>query len=123
MCSDVREQGQASEQSRVGEVISVGKVFLTEEGGDLLLQVTHTGQHGPTTQPADLTEVEQIVVVHVHLVHQYLELEVVKAVGEDGVDNLHHDTHDINDTQGLLLYDAVHLVDGLSVSGSLTVTH
>ena len=43
VCSDVHEQGQASEPSRVGEVISMGKV-LTEEGGDLLLQVAHMGQ-------------------------------------------------------------------------------
>ena len=70
VCSDIREQGQASEPSRVGEVISVGKVLLTEEGGDLLLQVAHTGQHGSMTQPVDLTEVEQVVVVHIHLVHR-----------------------------------------------------
>ena len=97
-------------------MISVGKIFLTGEGGDLLLQVARTGQHGPTTQlVVDLREVEQVVVVHVHLIHQYLELSVLKAMGEDGVDDFHHDRYDINDASrigahGLLVHDAVHLV-------------
>lgn len=72
MYSDVHMQGQESESSQVKEVVSMGKLFLTEEGGDLL-QVAHTGQHGSMTQPVDLTEVEQVIVVHIHLVHQYLE--------------------------------------------------
>ena len=66
--------------------------------------------------------------MHVHLVHQCLELTMVKAAGEDGVDNLQHDRHDINEvgrlsTQGLLVDNAVHLVNGLSVSGGFTVKH
>ena len=43
---------------------------------------------------------------------------MVKAAGEDGVDNLYDYRHDISrvcrlGAQGLLVDDAVHLVDGL----------
>lgn len=63
------EKGQAGEPSWVGEMISVGKVFLTEQGDDML-QVTQMGQHGCMTETADLKEVEQVVVMPLHLVHQ-----------------------------------------------------
>lgn len=63
------EKGQAGELSWVGEVIRVGKVFLTEQGDDLL-QVTQMRQHGCMTETADLKEVEQVVVMPLHLVHQ-----------------------------------------------------
>ena len=92
------------------------------------LQVAHTGQHGPATQPADFTKVEQVAVVGIDLVHQCLELAVVEAAGKYGVDDLHHDRHDVNKigrlgTQRFLVDDAVHLVDGLRVSSCLTVAH
>ena len=51
MRSDICEQGQTSKPLRVGKIISTGEVVLTEEGGDLLLQVAHKGQHGSMTQP------------------------------------------------------------------------
>ena len=126
--SDVREQGKASKPLWVGEVISMGKVLLTEEGADFLLQVAHAGQHGPATQPADFTKVEQVAVVGIDLVHQCLELAVVEAAGKYGVDDLHHDRHDVDKigrlgAQRFLVDDAVHLVDGLRVSSCLTVAH
>ena len=47
---------------------------------------------------------------------------MIQAAGEDGVDNLHHNRHDVNKVgrlgaQSLLVNDAVHLVYGLGVSG------
>lgn len=53
---------------------------------------------------------------------------MVKAAGLDEVDNLHDQRHDISKVgrlgaQGLLLDDGVHLLDRLSVSDSLTLTH
>ena len=103
-----------SEPSRVDELISVGKILLTKKGGDLLVQVTHTGQHGPSTQPANFAKVKQIAVLHVGLVNQCLELAVIQAAGEDGVDNLRHNRHDVNEVgrlgaKSLLVNDAVHL--------------
>ena len=59
---------------RVEELISVGKILLTMKGGDLLLQVTHTGQHGSLTQPVNLANLKEIAVLHVDLVNQCLEL-------------------------------------------------
>ena len=61
--SDVRQKGQASEPSRVEE--------LTNKDCDLLVQVTHTGQHGSLTQPENFAKVKQIAVLHVD---QCLEL-------------------------------------------------
>ena len=43
--------------SRVEELISVGKILLPKKGGDLLLQVTYTGQHGSSTQPVNFAKV------------------------------------------------------------------
>ena len=55
------------------------------------MQVTlHTGQHGSSTQPANFAKVKQIAVLHADLVNQCLELAVIQAAGEDGVDDLHH---------------------------------
>lgn len=79
-----------SKPSWVGEVVSARKDLLMEEGLDLLLQVTHMGQDGPKPQPTDPTEIEQVTVVCIDLIHQYPELAMVKAAKEDGVDNLHH---------------------------------
>ena len=47
-------------------------------------------------------------------------MAVIQAAGEDGVDDLHHNRHDVNEvgrrgTQSLALDDAVQLVYGLSV--------
>ena len=86
------------------------------------------GKHGTTTQPANFAIVKQIAVLHVGLVNQCLELEVIQAAGEDGVDNLHHNRHDVNEVgrlgaKSLLVNDAVHLVYGLGMSGGLTVAH
>ena len=98
-------------------MISVGKILLTKKGGDLLLQVTHTGQHGSSAQPANFAKVKQITV---DLVNQCLKLAVIQAAGEYGVDYLHHNRHDVNEVgrlgaQSLLVNDAVHLVYGLGV--------
>ncbi len=65
-------------------------MLLTKKGGDLLLQVTRMEQHGSSTQPANFAKVKQIAVLHVDLVSQCLELAVIQAAGEDGVDDLHH---------------------------------
>ena len=107
-------------------VCPAAKILLTKKGGDLLLQVAHTGQHGSSTQPANFAKVKQIAVLHFDLVNQCLELAVIQAAGEDGVDNLHHNRHDVNEvgrlgTQSVLVNDAVHLVYGMGVSGGLTV--
>ena len=45
------------------------------------MQVAHTGQHGSSTQPANLAKVKQITV---------MELAVIQAAIEDGVDDLNH---------------------------------
>ena len=76
------------------ELISVWKILLTKKGGDLLVQVAHTGQHGSSasTQPANFAKVKQIAVLHVDLVNQCLELAVIQAAGEDGVDDLNHNS-------------------------------
>ena len=63
MRSDICEQGQTSKPLWVGKIISTKEVLLTEEGGDLLLQVAYVGQHGFMTQPTDLTEVKQLTTV------------------------------------------------------------
>ena len=47
---------------------------------------------------------------------------MVQAAGEDGVDDLDHNRHDINEVgrlgaKSLLVNDAVHLVYGLGVPG------
>ena len=68
MRSDICEQGQTNKPLRVGKMISTGEVLLTEEGGDLLLQVAHAGQHGSMTQPANLTKVKQVTIVCVDFV-------------------------------------------------------
>ena len=47
-------------------------------------------QHGSSTQRANFAKVKQIAVLHVDLVSQCLELAVIQAAGEDGVDDLHH---------------------------------
>ena len=78
----------------------IGKILLTKKGGDLL-------------EPP---------YCNVDLVNQCLELAVIQAVGEDGVDNLHHNRHDVNEVgrlgaQRLLVNDAVLLVYGMGVSG------
>ena len=69
-----------------------------------------------------------MAVLHVGLVNQCLELAVIQAAGENGVDNLHHNRHDVNDVgklgaKSLLVNDAVHLVYGLGMSVGLTVAH
>ena len=51
---------------------------------------------------------------------------MIQAAGEDGVDNLHHNRHDVNEVgrlgaQSLLVNDAVHLVYGMGVSCGITV--
>lgn len=89
------------------------------------MQVVNKGQHGLMTQPADLAEEEQVVNVHADLVHKYLEIVAAKTTGEDGAYDLHHNRHDINEvgrheTHGLLVDTAVHLVNGLGMSSSLT---
>ena len=86
------------------------------------MHVAHTGQLSSSTQPANFAKVKQIDVLHADLVNQCLELAVIQAAGEDGVDNLHHNRHDVNEVgrlgaQSLLVIDAVHLVYGLGVSG------
>ena len=86
------------------------------------MHVAHTGQHGSSTEPANFAKVKQIAVLHVGLVNQCLELAVIQAAGEDGVDDLHHNRHDVNEVGrigalSLLVNDAVHLVYGLSASG------
>ena len=86
------------------------------------------GEHGSSTQPANFAKVKQIAILHVDLVNQCLELAVMQAAGEDGVDDLHHNTHDVNEVgrlgaQSLLVNDAACLVYGLGVSGGLTVAH
>ena len=55
---------------------------------------------------------------------------MVKTAGEDRVDNLHEYRHDISKigrlgAQGLLLEDAVHLVEGLGAHemGQVCFTH
>ena len=42
---------------------------------------------------------------------------MIRAAGEDGVDDLHHNIHDVNEvgrlgTQSLFVNDAVHIVYG-----------
>ena len=76
------------------------------------------GQLGSSTQPANLAKVKQtIAVLHADLVYQCLALAVIQAAGEDGVDDLRHNRHDVNEVgrlgaQSLLVNDAVHLVYG-----------
>ena len=66
------------------------------------MQVAHTGQHGSSTQPANLAKVKQITV---------MELAVIQAaIDEVG----------ILGAQSLLV-NAVHLAYGLGMSGGLTV--
>ena len=86
------------------------------------MRVAHTGQLGSSTQPANFAKLKQIAVRHADLVNQCMELAVIQAAGEDGVDNLHHNRHDVNEVgrvgaKSLLVNDAVHLVYGLGVSG------
>ena len=57
----------------------------------------NTGQHGSSTRPANFEKVKQIAVLHVDLVSQCLELAVIQAAGEDGVDDLHHNRHAVNE--------------------------
>ena len=69
-----------------------------------------------------LSNVKPITVLHADLVNQCLEQAVIQAAGEDGVDDLHHNRHDVNEVgrlgaESLLVNDAVHLVYGLGVSG------
>ena len=94
------------------ELISVGNILLTKKGGDLRAQVSHTGQLGSSPQPANFTKVKQIAILHADLVNQCLGLAMIQAAGEDGVDNLHHNRHDVNEvgrlgTQSLLVNDVV----------------
>ena len=63
-----------------------------KKGGDLLLQVTHTGLRGSSTQPANIAKVKKKI-LHVDLVNPCLELALIQAAGEDGVDDLHHNIH------------------------------
>lgn len=63
----------------------------------------------------------------IDLICRCLELVMVKAAGEDGVDNHHDFRYDISKvgrltTPGLLMNDAVHFMDGLCVSCNLAVT-
>ena len=79
------------------------------------MQLAHTGQLGSSTQPANFAKVKQIAVLHADLVYQCLA--VIQAAGEDGVDDLHHNRHDVNEvgrlgTRSFLVNDAVHLVYG-----------
>ena len=53
---------------------------------------------------------------------------MIQAAGEDGVDDLYDNRHDVNEVgrlgaQSLLVNDAVHILNGLGVSGGLTVAH
>lgn len=57
--------GQARQPSRV-EVIIVGEILLTEEGGDLMLQVAHREHHCSATQPRNPNNSRGSVVRHVH---------------------------------------------------------
>ena len=66
--SDICEQGQTSKPLWVGKIISTGEVLLTEDGGDLLLQIAYAKQHGSMTQPVDLTEVKQVTIMCVDFV-------------------------------------------------------
>ena len=81
------------------------KILLSKKGGDLVLPITRTGQHGSSTQPANFAKVKQIAALHLDLVNQCLEL--IQAAGEDGVDDLHHNRHDVNDN-GPGLADLAH---------------
>lgn len=67
-----RASHRDSESEQCGEASSVGERWRSPAAGR-----THM-----TIQPTDLTEVEQVVVVH-------LELAVVKAAGDDAVDDFH----------------------------------
>ena len=49
------------------------------------------------TQPANFAKEKQIVVLHDDLVNQCLELAVIQAAGEDGVDDFQHNRHDVNE--------------------------
>ncbi len=46
---------------------------------------------------SELRKVKQIAVLHVDLVNQCLELVVIQAAGEDRVNDLHHNRHDVNE--------------------------
>lgn len=127
MQSDGCEQGQTSKPLGVEKLVSTGAVLLMKESGNLLLQFAHAGQHRSMTQLADVTEVKQVTRACADFIHQILDVAVVKAVGEDGADN--HDSYrqDISKAgrpraQNLLVNDAVHLMDGMGVSGSLSDT-
>ncbi|KAK8405352.1 hypothetical protein O3P69_001714 [Scylla paramamosain] len=84
--------------------------------------------HNDVQVPSDVLEqgqekLEQITIVLVDLIHQYLKIGVIKAVVKDEVHNFHHDRHDVNDvgrlgTQGLLVDNAVHLMDRLHCWGT-----
>ena len=68
-----------------------------------------------STQPANFTKVKQIAILHADLINQCLELAMIQAAGEDGVDDLHHNRHDVNEVgrlgaKSLLVNDVVHLV-------------
>ena len=85
----------------------------------------------PRLSQRTFTKVKQIAILHVDLVNQCLELAVMQAAGEDGIDDLHHNTHDVNEVgglgaQSLFVNDAmcILIVYGLGVSGGrITVAH
>ena len=86
------------------------------------MQVAHTGQQCSSTQPAKFAKLFKANRRNAR-VNQCLELAVIQSAGEDGVDDLYHNRHDVNEVgrlgaQSLLVNDAVHLV-----SGGLTGTH
>ena len=59
---------------------------------------SHTyGTVGLLDSASELRKVKQIAVLHVDLVNQCLELAVIPAAEEDGVDDLHHNRHDVNE--------------------------
>ena len=66
------------------------------------------------TRDSMAPRLKQIAVLHVGLVNQCLELAVIQAAGEDGVDNLHHNRHDVNEV-GRLGAKSL-LVNGCSAS-------
>ncbi|KAG0715066.1 hypothetical protein GWK47_012774 [Chionoecetes opilio] len=104
------------------------EVLLTEEGGDLLLQA-HTRD---SMAPCLNQRTSQSKAGHpsvVDLVVSAWNWRWLKGAGEDGGFTT-FTTTDMTSAkvgrlgaQGLLVDDAVHLLDGLGVSGGLTVTH
>ena len=76
----------------------------TAAHSDLLLQVAHPGRHRSLLDSArELRKSEADRYIrpgtYVDLVNQCLELAVIQAVGEDEVEDLHHNRHESHDSQ------------------------